>query len=275
MAAACVSAMNLPTDGTRAFHGQLRLVDRIEQQGGWLFHRRDVFAVVFLPLLVLALWFPGFPGDALRDAGFDHLGEVGLGVSMAGLVLRWFVVGSATADTSGRSTRELRAAKLNTTGLYSLVRHPLYLANAVVVAGFVASTASLWLLAVFFVAYALYIERIAAAEERYLESVHGDAWRAWVARTPAFVPDFAQWRPTGMRFSVRTVMRREYNGLFGVSLAYFTLEAVRDLGVAHESLHAWLLDDDLWPILLLAGVAVLLLLRTLKRHTRHLHVSGR
>lgn len=252
-----------------------RLVEQIEQQGQWLFHRRSVFAGVFLPLLALALWFPGLPGDAWNDRDFDRLSEIGLALSMIGLALRWFTVGAVPADTSGRSTREQRAAALNTTGMYAMVRHPLYLANAIVVTGFVASTGSLWLLAVFFAAYSLYIERIAAAEERFLESVHGDAWRVWVAHTPAFVPDIAQWRPTGLRFSVRTVLRREYNGLFGVALAYFLLEGVRDLGVAHESLRAWLVDDDLWPILLVAGAVLMLLLRTLKRHTRQLHVSGR
>lgn len=251
------------------------LITCMETQGRWLYHRRSVAGVVLLPLLALAIWYPGFPGDRWSAVQLGYLGYAALLASFAGLALRWFTVGSVPADTSVRSTREMRAARLNTRGPYSVVRHPLYLANAVVQGAFVAATGSLWFLALFILAYVLYIERIAASEERFLESAHGQTWRDWVARTPAFVPAFSHWRERELPFSVRTVLRREYNGVFGVTLGFFALEATRGVLKFHQSFSVWMATNPAWLGLLLAGLVVLLVLRTLKRHTRHLHVHGR
>lgn len=254
----------------------VRLIHQFERQGQWLYHRRSVAIVAILPLLVLAIRFPGFPArNRLHGAAFDHLGKVCLLISFAGLALRWFTVGFVPADTSVRSTREQRAAMLNTSGMYSVVRHPLYLANTIVATAFAAATGSLWFLLVLVAGNALYIERIAAAEECFLTSVHGQAWSQWAARTPAFIPDFGKWQPASLRFSLRTVMRREYNGVLHVTLAYFLLEAAYNLGIEHQALAQWLAHDPWWIVSLLVGLVVHLSLRTLKRHTRQLHVGGR
>ncbi|HEX7342561.1 MAG TPA: isoprenylcysteine carboxylmethyltransferase family protein [Rhodanobacteraceae bacterium] len=171
----------------------LRLVALMETQGRWLYHRRSTAGVVLLPLLIVSIWFPGYPGAEWSKSAINNLSYVALLVSFAGLALRWLTAASVPADTSVRSTREMRAAQLNTRGVYSVVRHPLYLANGLVYAGFIAVTGSLWFLALFVLFYALYIERVAAAEEGFLESIHGQAWHDWVACTPAFIPAFSHW----------------------------------------------------------------------------------
>ncbi len=56
-------------------------------------------------------------------------------ISFFGLALRVIVVGHAPYGTSGRNTREQVADTLNTTGMYSIVRHPLYLANYLIILG--------------------------------------------------------------------------------------------------------------------------------------------
>lgn len=253
----------------------VRFITRMEQQGQWLYQRRDVAGIIMLPALALAIWHPGFPGAGWSPADFDHLSELCLVISCIGLALRWFIVGSVPADTSVRSTREQRADVLNTTGMYSAVRHPLYLANTIVVSAFVVATGSLWFVAIFLTMYALVIERIIAAEEHFLANRHGRIWLAWAAQTPTFVPNARAWQSADLRFSARTVLRREYNGVFGVALAYCVLDATRDLAVNHQSLRGWLHNDPLWIIALIAATALLAVLRTLKRHTRQLHVSGR
>ncbi|HEX9949697.1 MAG TPA: methyltransferase, partial [Thermodesulfobacteriota bacterium] len=55
-----------------------------------------------------------------------------LGVSLVGLGIRFFTVGFAPRGTSGRNTREQVADSLNTTGMYSILRNPIYLGNAVI-----------------------------------------------------------------------------------------------------------------------------------------------
>ena len=53
-------------------------------------------------------------------------------VSILGLVIRFYTIGTTPKGTSGRNTKNQIEQKddfLNSTGLYSLVRHPLYLGN--------------------------------------------------------------------------------------------------------------------------------------------------
>jgi len=230
---------------------------------------------VLLPVLALAVWQPGWPGTLLGDHGIDVVCDLSMAISLLGLGLRCFTVGAVPGDSSGRNTREQRAAALNTTGMYSIVRHPLYVANGIMLAGFALATTSLWFMLLSLACFALFIERVAAAEEKFLQQTYGATYAHWVEQTPAFLPRPKLWRSSKLHYSIRTVLRREYNGFLGVTLAFFLLEALRDMAIAHESPQAWLADDGIWTVMLLLGVFVAATLRTLKRHTRWLRVRGR
>jgi protein-S-isoprenylcysteine O-methyltransferase Ste14 len=251
------------------------MIGAIERQGRWLFHRRSVIGLALVPFFALALWQPGFPAGSLSPAGLDVLSLAGLLLSLAGLMLRAFTVATVPEHTSRRSTRQLSAQTLNTRGMYSLVRHPLYLANAVVATGFALAVGSLWFMAVFQLAHALYIERIMACEDRFVAQTHGADWEAWAAHTPAIVPRHLRWTPPALGWSVRTILRREYNSVCLVTTAFFVLQISRGTLAAHESPGAWLRQNPAWGAIFAAGLLVLLVLRTLKRHTRLLHVPGR
>mgnify|MGYP005945208337 FL=1 len=122
----------------------MSLNDELERQGNWLFCRRSL-----LPILVLAATFLDFlhgliaPNDFfafVRDA-FPHYRYFCLAVSLAGLAVRIHTVGHAPAGTSGRNTRGQVADTLNTTGFYSIIRHPLYFGNLLISLGIVLLTA--------------------------------------------------------------------------------------------------------------------------------------
>lgn len=253
----------------------MRITEAIERQGSVLFRYRAALIVMLVPLLWLALRHPPHWLRALDSSTVDALTGACLCLSGIGLGLRMATVGFVPGGTSGRNTREQRAFALNTTGAYSIVRHPLYVANFVIVLGLVAATFSPWLIATYVLGYALCIERIVAAEERFLSEQYGAIYSDWAARTPTFVPSWHLWRAPELGFSLRTVLRREYNGVLGTALAFVALDAVRDMAVEHESLALWLREDWFWSDGLLAAILAFLILRTLKRHTRWLHVDGR
>src|SRR5262245_26050620 len=100
----------------------------LERQGIWLFRWRSYLPLALIPFAVWALslnktYFAG-------SKSLDSLYEIAcLCISLIGLGIRFVVHGYALEGTSGRNTREQIADNLNTTGLYSLVRHPLYLGN--------------------------------------------------------------------------------------------------------------------------------------------------
>ena len=111
----------------------------------------------------------------------------------------------APAGTSGRNTREQVANTLNRTGIYSVVRHPLYLGNYLIILGFALWPHVWWLIVLTSCFYALYYERIMLAEENFLRQRFGETFEKWSAQTPAFLPKFRGWKPSAVPFCWRTV----------------------------------------------------------------------
>ena len=246
----------------------MALSDHFIRSGSWLFRWRAVPPV--LALLLLMLHLEGYH-HLLDSKRADDAWQLGcLLVSGLGLALRAYVVGHTPRDTSGRNARAQRAASLNTSGLYSVVRHPLYLANFLIYLGTVAFTHDPWPAACCLLGFWLYYERIMVAEEAFLRARFGGHFEAWARRTPAFVPNPRLWRPPQLAFSLRNVLRREYNNLFSVVLAMFLLDSASESAAQGRlALGHW------WALALGVGFVAWLILRTLKRHTQVLRVAGR
>lgn len=244
------------------------LREEFERTGRWLFRRRST-----LPILVLA-----FMVAQLVD--FHYLGHrhsmdlawegLCLALGLLGLALRIHVVGHAPHDTAGRNTRDWSAAELNTTGFYSVVRHPLYLGNALMWLGVALFLHRLSVVLPVAMSFWLYYERIMFAEEEWLRGKFGAAYVDWAGRTPAFVPRPALWRPPILPFSPRSAIRREYPGLLGLICAFTLLEVAGDR-VATGRLQL----DPVWGVLLGLSVVIAVVARFLKRHTSVLSVEGR
>ena len=77
--------------------------------------------------------------------------------------------------------------ELAVTGPYRVVRHPQYIGFVAIMFGFLLQWPTLLTLAMFPVLVVMYV-RLAMAEERDSEMVFGDAWRAYAAVTPRFIP---------------------------------------------------------------------------------------
>ncbi len=101
----------------------------------------------------------------------------------------YLTVGFAPKNTSGRNTAAGQMAdELNVTGIYSIVRHPLYVGNFFMWLGPVLFLRSVWFTIVFCLVYWLYYERIMFAEEQFLRRKFGDAYDKWSEKVKAFIP---------------------------------------------------------------------------------------
>ena len=140
-----------------------------------------------------------------------------------GQFVRILVAGYVPRDTSGRNTKAQKAEVLNTTGMYSLCRNPLYLGNFLMMLSPVLLLGN-WLFALCFtLAFWLYYERIIYAEESFLTQKFGDAYLQWAQNTPAFVPSFRNYTKSTLGFSMKSMLKREYHSLFGLAASLFVV----------------------------------------------------
>ena len=246
----------------------MTLQDEMIKSGNWLFRRRSYLPLLLFGIVLLAFRQYQYLGRSHQEDLFWEL--ICLALSFFGLAVRIYTVGYSPQGTSGRNTQKQIARTLNTTGAYSLVRHPLYLGNFFIwlgVAMFVHDLSVCWIIMLIFW---LYYERIICAEEAFLSERFGEQYLLWARQTPAFVPSIGHWRRPEGRFSVRKVLRKEYSGLFGIVASFFALEMIGDYVV-----NGRIVLDPYWLVLFAGGAVIYLILRTLKKKTRWLQETGR
>jgi len=84
--------------------------------------------------------------------------------------------------------------QLATTGAYSLVRHPLYLGNFLILAGFTLASGN-WIVALVVVLFfVFYYPAAIRYEDSKLEGIFNDDWRAWSGTIPAMFPTRLKWQ---------------------------------------------------------------------------------
>jgi protein-S-isoprenylcysteine O-methyltransferase Ste14 len=203
----------------------MALQEEFEQQGIWLFKRRS-----FLPLtiLFLGLFFylknqlnPGY--FTLTNTSYEFYYEIGcLIIGLLGLYIRVYTVGYSSKNTSGRNTTKGQVAdSVNTTGIYSTVRHPLYLGNWLMWLAPALLTQNWWFIIAFCMLYWVYYERIMFAEEQFLRRKFGEQYLNWANDVPAFFPAFGKFEKPDRPFNWKDSLKRENNGLLALFLILF------------------------------------------------------
>jgi protein-S-isoprenylcysteine O-methyltransferase Ste14 len=237
------------------------LKEELQASGAWLFRWRSYLPLVLLPLFVHAL--SGFAHKTADESLGERWEVFCLVVSLSGLLVRAFVVGQTPHRTSGRNTLEQVADSMNTTGLYSIVRHPLYLGNFLIWLGVALFTQNALVVAVSVLAFALYYERIMLAEEKFLREKFRDRFDAWAERTPAFVPAPRLWRRSRVPFSWKMALRGEYSGFFAIVVTFTAFDVLR--GYFERG---WIRLDPPWAAFLVFGTVVYVTLRWAKKKGR-------
>ncbi len=251
------------------------LRDDMARQGHWLFSWRSYLPLIIIPAAITIFPQSGWMTD-LFGKPFEEAYDIAcFGLAVTGIALRVLTVGFVPGGTSGRNTRRQRAEALNITGMYSLVRHPLYFANFLIFLGVILTIKSMLFTLFASCAYLLYYERIMLAEEQFLDQRYGETYRRWAAGTPAFLPRLAGWIAPALPFSWRSALRREFHGVLLLATLFLASElseaiAVDGHGFADALVHEW--GWVAW-----FGVCAVFYgtVRTMKKRTRWLDVAGR
>ena len=240
------------------------LREELRETGNWLFRRRS-----YLPLFLIIIILIG-----LQDMNYYTVDLswqlICLSVSLFGLLIRAYTAAYAHSGTSGTNTRRQVANFLNTTGIYSLVRHPLYVGNFFMWLGISMIFKRWWLSMIVALIFWIYYERIMYAEEEFLREKYGKTYLTWAQRIPAFLPSFKHWTPPDRKLCLTKVIENENKSLFALTLSFTVLDGLAHLIVGHE----WTLSP-LWRYLFSGNLVLYLVIRILKKKTRLLKVKER
>lgn len=202
----------------------MALQEEMERQGNWLFQHRSFLPIIPLIIaFVLYLRMKIYPESfILEETRYEIFYEMfAMVISLTGLSIRVLTIGFTPKNTSGRNTTEGQVADtLNTTGIYSTVRHPLYLGNFLMWLGIALWTGNFWFIISFCLFYWIYYERIMFAEESFLRKKFGDRYLEWAEQTPAFFPKLKNYKNSQRTFNWKKVFRQEKNGLFALFLIF-------------------------------------------------------
>lgn len=246
----------------------MALQESFESQGNWLFKRRS-----YLPLIIFVVglaWFVWLCYNSSEVCPW-WVEFIFLCVGFLGLFIRIMTVGFTPKGTSGRNTTQGQVAEqLNTSGIYSTVRHPLYLGNFFMWLAPALMIQDVWFILFFCAFYWIYYERIMYAEEAFLRRKFGDTYLAWAEKTPAFFPSFKNYRKSELTFSVKNVLKREYNGFFNLILVMTLFRCVE-----YYVIEGRFYLDIVWICIFAAGLLIFAVLKILKKFTNVLNVEGR
>ncbi|CEA16739.1 hypothetical protein ING2E5B_2010 [Fermentimonas caenicola] len=248
------------------------LKSQMEKQGIWLFRFRGI-----LPLIVLGFGLYEYLQTELHpelypleETSYEIYFELFcLAISLLGLIVRILTVGHTPANTSGRNVKEQVADQLNTTGLYSIVRNPLYLGNFLIWFGISLLTMNIWFIVAFAFVYWLYYERIIFAEEQYLTRKFGKVYEDWADETPCVVPRFHGYKKAKYSFSWKKAVKKEKNGLLALLLVFSLFDIFGEV-IVNE-------PPKYMAIAIITAITMIayFIIKYFKRHTTLLEEFGR
>lgn len=245
----------------------MALVHEFEKSGNWLFKRRSWLPVILIITGIAVLYLTN------RQAIlFDSTEElIFLGVSLFGEAIRIYTVGYAPRNTSGRNTAAGQIAdELNTKGIYSLVRHPLYVGNFFMWFGPVLFTRTPVFVVIFVMVYWLYYERIMFAEEQFLRRKFEEAYDKWSEKVKAVVPRFKGFIKPVLSFSFRSVLKREYNSFVNIFIIFVALDVFRNWFVSER-----VYITPLWMYIGIPAGVIWIVIRLIHKKTTWLEDEGR
>ena len=246
----------------------MALVQSFEKQGNFLFKYRGQFPVLLFILSVPFVYLTDY--SLVSYEKFNLFMFISISISILGFFVRFYTIGTTPKGTSGRNTKEQVADVLNSSGMYSMVRHPLYLGNYLIWLGISLASFNIYFAVIMSLLFWIYYERIMFAEERFLERKFGEDYLNWASKLPAFLPSILNFKKSDTNFSIITVLRREYASVLAALVGFTFIEVLR----TYFSTNNWSISDC--TVEMLVGTIVLvLILRSLKHYTSLLEEKGR
>jgi protein-S-isoprenylcysteine O-methyltransferase Ste14 len=231
--------------------------------GNFFFRYRNwAFPIVLVGLYALAVPPHEIFGSRRLEMAADVLA---LAIVLAGLGLRAVTIGYAYIKRGGKRKR-VYAANLVTEGMFGVCRNPLYLGNTLICCGTFLMHGDAFVMAVGIGFYVAVYQCIVLAEEAYLHANFGEAYRAYTADVPRWVPKPSRFRTAtqDMHFDPRRVIFKDYTTI-ATTLTVLAMTQAYEHVVLPTSFAGANYYVFLGAVVLISGIAVLALSRAKRR----------
>jgi protein-S-isoprenylcysteine O-methyltransferase Ste14 len=212
----------------------MALINSFEKSGNFLFKYRGHLPLILFFIAIPIAFLTPYEWHS-KNTFLAFLIHFFSAICIAiGHIIRILTIGRRFMQSSGRNRSHQVADQLNTTGIYSIVRHPLYLGNAFIWFGLVCLVENAWFVFLFILIYWVYYERIMFAEEQFLQRKFGNQFKIWSSKVPAFFPLFHNFTPSNQAFSWRIVIKNEYPGWISTLSTLLFLIILKRSVLIHE-----------------------------------------
>jgi protein-S-isoprenylcysteine O-methyltransferase Ste14 len=246
----------------------MALIHSFEKSGNVLFRYRGQIPVILFLLAVPVIYFTDY--SQISESSQVTMTYISIILSVVGFYIRAIAIGTTPKGTSGRNTKAQVAEELNMKGIYSMVRHPLYLGNYLMWIGIVTFTFNIYFVVIVSLIFWLYYERIMFAEERFLERKFRDDYINWSKNVPAFFPCVRKYKQGDISFSLKSVLRREYSGFLATVFGFLFVDHIR-----HYFINGTIEIYRISTYVFAAAIIISLILRSLKHYTNILKEEDR
>ena len=255
-------------------HQQSDVTDHVRQWniaiGAFFFKYRNAIFPIFFVLAALI----GRPRIVETRALNRLIGHGGIVVALLGQAVRLLTVGSASIDRGGKRGR-VYANRLLQSGLYAVIRNPLYVSDVLIALGITMVAGAPFIDFIVLPLFLFIYQAIIAAEETYLQRKFGTRYARYCARVPRFLPSMRHLMPalTHLQWDWRRGLRKEMSTMTGLVIGLILFPVWRTYflkGPAAARTH--LLVALSWVGAVLALFAGLVYL---KRHRRLFYAATR
>jgi len=249
----------------------MQLKKKMIIDGNYLFKYRGQIPLILFILSIPIIW-QNFDNN-IYESNLKLVFHIsGVFISLLGLLLRYYTVGSTPDGTSGRNRNEQIAKYLNTRGAYSIIRHPLYLGNYFIWLGISIFSLSYILIIITTLLFVIHYERIVLVEEQFLVNKFKNQYEKFCKITPLLFPNFGNFKKPKHTFSIKKILKQEYSSTFSTIISFLYLDFLTNIISSIKNSESIYMNNNIYVYILILTIIsyVTLCLKYFRKHTRWL-----
>ena len=239
----------------------MKLQNQILHVGKYLFQYRGQIPILLIliaaPVIYKSSYFANIPIETQ-----SILKCIAILIALVGLMIRFVTVATTPIGTSGKNRKKQVADQLNTSGIYSIVRNPLYLANYLIWLGLSIYSLSYLLIIITSLFFFIIYEKIILVEEDFLTKKYQEKYEIYSAKTPCFFPNLNNYIKSNIDFDFKKIIREEYSPTLSTIISFIYIDIL-----SYYAFKDVIYFNKTHIITVLISVSIVFILKILKSYT--------